>query len=215
MLWKRYLNIICLQSLNQDIQGIINPHLSTYLRLKLMQCINCSVYFGIALVNFFAFPSHCCWIICIILYETILSVTFLMLTGTDFISHNQTLAEVWLLTIRPQRILLVHFPVLNLSFYVGGTENWSFECLILRWLWGLVTFTLDFCVVLFSTKIRPIPRELSSECTRLIMWSRNQARRVVFLRSDCQGVAFFFFLLYLQVFLHLALKFSNTKSQKR
>lgn len=77
----------------------------------------------------------------------------------------------------------------------------------LRWLWGLVAFTLDFCVVLFSTKTRPIPRELSSECTR-----RYQSRQVVLLIRLSRSC---FFWLYLQVFLHLALKFSSTKSQKR
>lgn len=48
----------------------------------------------------------------------------------DFISCNQTVAEIWPVTIHPRWILLCWcvFLFLALRFYVEGTENCSFEC---------------------------------------------------------------------------------------
>lgn len=60
------------------------------------------------------------------------------------------------------------------AFMLKVPKNWFFECYISCWLCGPVAFTLDFfCFVavlsasreLNSTKIRPIPREQSTECT--------------------------------------------------
>lgn len=62
------------------------------------------------------------------------------------------------------------------AFMLKAPKHWLFECYTSRRLCGLVAFTLDFCAVLFaswklknSTKTRPIPRELSTECTRVLL----------------------------------------------
>lgn len=116
------------------------------------------------------FCIYCCWM-CIILYKTILIVTFLFfcfvflcstLAWVDVISRNQTLGGSWLMVVRPRRLFFVvvlkWFLVLALSFYVDGTNSWLFECWFLML---IVRGLVDCCCLQAGTLLS----ELSAECT--------------------------------------------------
>lgn len=75
------------------------------------------------------FCIYCCWM-CIILYKTILIVTFLFfcfvflcstLAWVDVISRNQTLAGSWLMVVRPRPLFFLLLFWSDFSFWL-----WAF-----------------------------------------------------------------------------------------
>lgn len=90
------------------------------------------------------FCIYCCWM-CIILYKTILIVTFLFFvlffcvqrspgwTSSVVIKPSQGAGWWWSVLADFFVVVLKWFLVLALSFYVDGTNSWLFEC----WLCGV------------------------------------------------------------------------------
>lgn len=149
MLWKRYLRIICLQSLNQDIQGILK-NMRSYLKFKadaMHQICLLSVTPLVTWVCFVFFPHiFSCWMN--ILYETILCFRFQCRPGwtscstssfTEFVCGCFCFAVLAFMS----NVLQTECLIVDIDCTVQWRLHWIFFCL--------------FCAVLaISTKIRPI-----------------------------------------------------------
>lgn len=157
---------MCLQSLQQDIEvkvsfkAVGNP-LNYLIRADAAHQLMCLLSFLLWVCCSF-FCIYCCWM-CIILYKSVLIVTFLsfffFLLGGSVISRNQTLAGSWLMVVRPRWLFVAIFFVLALSFYVDGTNSWLFEC----WFLMLIVRGLVDCCCLQARTL--LSGELSAECT--------------------------------------------------
>lgn len=157
---------MCLQSLQQDIEvkvsfkAVGNP-LNYLIRADAAHQLMCLLSFLLWVCCSF-FCIDCCWM-CIILYKSVLIVTFLsfffFLLGGSVISRNQTLAGSWLMVVRPRWLFVAIFFVLALSFYVDGTNSWLFEC----WFLMLIVRGLVDCCCLQARTL--LSGELSAECT--------------------------------------------------
>lgn len=182
IMFKKYFKFICLQSFQA-----ISPHLRLWVTIliicsKLMQCVSHNMFTfinNISLVTLFL-PA-----LAVAEYVSFCTKQSSVFNADmDFISRNQTVAEIRPVTIHPRWILVCWCVFLfwfwDFMLKVQKTVHLNVTFNVDCGVWW--TFTLDCCVVLFAsqetncTKIRP--RKLSTECTLLVMLSRNQTQQV-------------------------------------
>lgn len=191
MLWKRYLNIICLQSLNQDIEGIFksfknmgNHHYYLFKADAVHQLHYFLFFPHLSLLNMYHFVRNnpqCggfkCWP---------------GRTSSVVIKHWQK-SDCWPSVLHELCCVDAFSCFWALSFYVEGTENcymnvtFYVDCGI----WWLYTGFYSVCKLhqnKTNTK-RTVHRMYTSYCVKSKLGSASCVHQ---LWSDCQQITFFF-----------------------